>query len=125
MPPVSKPKRSLRPTFLRAWRQFRGMTQEQAAEPLNMSPENLGKIERGLVPYDQRLLEAAAELYRCEPADLLTRDPNAIDRATADWMALQPSQRNRALRLLRAMEEDDAETAPSEHSFPRRTADPT
>jgi transcriptional regulator with XRE-family HTH domain len=42
-----------------------------------MDRTNLGKIERGIVPYDQALLERAAEAYGCEPADLLMRDPKS------------------------------------------------
>ena len=81
MPPkrLQKP-RKLRPTYLRAWRLFRGLTQEQAAERVNLSYTTLGKIERGLVPYSQSLLESAAEAYRCEPWELLYKDPTKEGR---------------------------------------------
>lgn len=42
-----------------------------------MDRTNLSKIERGLVPYDQALLERAADAYSCQPADLLMRDPKS------------------------------------------------
>lgn len=75
MPPVAKQKRELRKTFLREWRKFRKMSQEKAAEQLNVERSHLSRIERRLVPYSQGLLEAAAEAYGCEPWDLLTVNP--------------------------------------------------
>lgn len=68
-------KRQLRRTFLREWRLYRNLTQEQAAERINIDHSTLGRIERRLVPYSQGFLEAAAEAYMCEPWDLLNVDP--------------------------------------------------
>lgn len=81
MPPRLKKPQKLRPTYLRAWRLFRGLTQERAAELVGITYTTLGKIERGLVPYSQALLEAAASAYNCEPWDLLHVDPMKAGRA--------------------------------------------
>lgn len=78
MPAVRKP-RPQRRTFLRQWREYRQLTQEAAAERIGMDRTTLSRIERGRVPYDQALLEAAADAYACEPADLLVRDPSRED----------------------------------------------
>lgn len=72
--------RQLRRTFLREWRLYRNLTQEQAAERIGMDHSTLGRIERGLVPYSQGVLEAAAQAYSCEPWDLLNVDPNKEGR---------------------------------------------
>lgn len=69
-------KRKRRRTFLREWRKHAGLSQEAACEHLGMSQPNLSKIERGDLPYDQDLLEAAAALYRCSESDLLYVDPS-------------------------------------------------
>lgn len=72
----ARPKpRQLRRTYLREWRKYRHLTQEQAAERIGIDYSTLGRIERGLVPYSQGLLEAAALAYNCEPWDLLNADP--------------------------------------------------
>lgn len=76
MPPVRKNRPTYRRHFLREWRDFRKLTQEQAAERLEMDPSTLSRVERGQVPYSQGLLEAAAIAYSCEPWDLLNVDPN-------------------------------------------------
>ena len=66
-------------TFLREWRLHRHLTQERAAERLGIDQSTLSRIERGQHPYDQDFLETAAEAYRCEPADLIVRNPLAHD----------------------------------------------
>lgn len=67
--------RTLRPTQLRNWRLYKGLTLEQAAGRFGIDHSTLGRIERGLVPYGQGLLEQAADAYGCEPWDLLNVNP--------------------------------------------------
>ena len=72
---MSKPRRAMRRTFLKEWREKAMLTQERAAERLDMDRSNLSRVERGLVPYTQALLEAAAVAYDCNPWDLLNVNP--------------------------------------------------
>ncbi len=64
-----------RRTFLRQWREHRGYTLEQAAEAVDITHASLSRIERGLQPYSQAILEALAELYMTDVASLIMRDP--------------------------------------------------
>ena len=66
---------SYRRTFFKEWREYRELTQEQAAEMLGMDRSNLSRLERGLIPYGQSVLEAGATAYKCDPWDLLNRNP--------------------------------------------------
>lgn len=75
MAPVAKPRRQLTRTFLKEWREYRDLTQEEAASRLNISRTLLSKIENAKSPYTQGFMEAAAEAYRCEVPDLIMRDP--------------------------------------------------
>ncbi len=75
MPRQAKPKPILRRTFLRQWREYRNLTQDQAVERLGIDRSQLSRIENGQSPYNQAFLEAAAMAYRCEPSDLLMRNP--------------------------------------------------
>ena len=68
-------KPALRRTYLREWREFRGLTQEQAAERFGIDRSHLSKVERRQVPYSQGLIEAAADAYNCEPKDILGVNP--------------------------------------------------
>jgi transcriptional regulator with XRE-family HTH domain len=82
-----------RPTYLRQWREMSGKTLVQVGEHLHMSHGNLSRIERGLLPYNQELLEALADLYGCEPVDLLIRDPLAGDNIWSIWDQAKPGER--------------------------------
>lgn len=69
--------RTRQKTYLREWRKHREMSLEAVAAEVGVSFSNLGRIERGVVPYKQDLLESLALLYGCDPAELLARDPSA------------------------------------------------
>lgn len=73
------PKPVRRRTFLRQWRDHAGLTQESAADRIGITQGQLSRIERGSTPYNQDFLERAADAYRCDPADLLMRDPSQKD----------------------------------------------
>lgn len=64
-----------RKTFLAEWREYRKMTQSQAAELTNMSASNLSMLENGRQGYTQKTLEKLADVYNCRPADLLLFNP--------------------------------------------------
>ena len=81
-----------RPTFMRQWREYREMTLERAGEAVGMSHAQLGRIERGLQPYNQALLEALAELYRTDAASLIMRDPSN-DTIWSLWDQAKEGQR--------------------------------
>lgn len=78
---MPKPKRVRRRHYIRQWREYRNLSQAQVAERLGISQTNYGRIERGLVPYNQDILEQLADSLLCSVADLLMRNPadkNAI-----------------------------------------------
>lgn len=93
-------------TFLREWREFRGLTQQEATERLEIEQPTLSKIERGLTPYNQDLLERAALAYGCDPSDLLNIDPLAPDPPRLIYSKLSKADavtQRRALDILEAL----------------------
>lgn len=92
-----------RPTFLREWRQRRAKTLVQVADHLQMTHGQLSRIERGLSPYNQSLLEELADLYGCEPADLIIRDPNDPDGIWSIWDQALPGERRQIVELARVV----------------------
>jgi transcriptional regulator with XRE-family HTH domain len=89
--------------YIKEWRKHRGLTQEQLAERIGIARSYLTKIERGDRRYDQPFLEAAADALRCEPGDLIMRDPTEPDSLWSIWEGLTPPERIRAAAVLRAM----------------------
>lgn len=92
-----------RPTFLRQWREYRGKTLVQVAEHLGMSHGNLSKIERSLVPYNQELLETLADLYMCEPVDILIRDPSEPTSIWSIWENAKPGEKRQIEAVAEAL----------------------
>lgn len=66
---------TLDPHYLRAWREFRGMKQIDAAKLAEIDPAALSRIEHLKVAYDQRLLQDLSRIYNVTIPDLLFNDP--------------------------------------------------
>lgn len=76
MPPVKRPTRQRRRTYFRQWREFStDFSQAEAARKIGRDHSSLQRLEAGLIPYNQDWLEELALVYRCEPHDLISRDP--------------------------------------------------
>lgn len=86
--------------FIKAWRNFRNLTQEQLAERLEIDRTTVSKIENGKQEYSQHFLEACAHALMCEPADLIMRDPSRPGAVWSIWDAIPDSEKPRALALL-------------------------
>lgn len=117
MPPIAKPKRERRPNFLRQWRKHRGFTLETVGAEVGMTGPNLGRVEKGEVPYSQDLLELLADMYGCEIADLLVRDPSDPEGMWSIWERAQPAQRNQIAAVAKALIGEEASKA-SQQSTP-------
>ena len=80
MPGVKRPARHRRPAYFRQWRNYRRMTLEQVAKAIGYDHSNIQRLETGKIPYSQDIVELLAREYRCEPADLISRDPTVEER---------------------------------------------
>jgi transcriptional regulator with XRE-family HTH domain len=106
MPPRRRPKPTRHRTYLREWREFRNLTQQQAAERLEIEQSTLSRLERGESPYSQDFLERAAHVYMCEPADLLTRNPldeDTIGRIAGSLRGASISEQLQAAAVIDAL----------------------
>jgi transcriptional regulator with XRE-family HTH domain len=102
MPKVTPRKAPLRRTFLRQWREYRNLTQAQAADRIGVAQAQLSRVENGQSPYNQAFLEAAAMAYMCEPADLLVRNP--LDKSAVwsliDAVRMAPADTQKTIRAV-------------------------
>lgn len=92
-----------RRTFIRQWRKKSGLTLEQVGDAVNLSHAQLGRIERGLQPYNQELLEALALLFNTEPASLLMRDPSDPEGIWSLWDKAEQGDRKMIVDLARTV----------------------
>lgn len=88
-----------RPNFIRKWRQHRGYTLEQLADMSQMNKGNLSKLERGVYPYNQGVLEALAHALMTEPASLLMRDPTEPRAIWSLWDQAKPVEKDQIVQL--------------------------
>ena len=75
------------------------MTLEAVADELHTTHATLSRVERGVMPYNQPLLEGLADLYSTDPASLLTRDPAGGDPLWEAIDALTPEQRQQVAEI--------------------------
>lgn len=91
-------------TFIKQWREYRTMTQEKLAERVTAfllergakkgyTYASIGRLERGLMPYSQPVLEALADSLGTDPASLLIRDPTDPTGIWTIWEKALPAER--------------------------------
>jgi len=83
------------PLYLRGWRKLRELSQAQLAERIGVSDATISRIEKGEQNWDQEFLKAAAEELRCDPVDLLMRDPSQPGAVWSIWAHAKPAERER------------------------------
>lgn len=71
--------------FIKEWREFRGLTQQQLAEMIGEDTKkgSISRIEDMTTGYTQDTLEAIANALGTHPATLLMRGPTEADRVPA------------------------------------------
>lgn len=95
--------RQRRRIFLKEWRVYRGLTQEQLAERAEMSPANISHLENGRINYTQEALEHLASALNCEPAHILMVDPTRDDAIWSIWERAEEAERTRIVDVARAL----------------------
>jgi transcriptional regulator with XRE-family HTH domain len=71
--------------FFKEWRKHRGMTQEELAEAIGVTPPSISQLERGIQGFSDSTLEALAYSLNCNPGDLLMRNPLDEDAPWTIW----------------------------------------
>jgi transcriptional regulator with XRE-family HTH domain len=100
--PHPKP-RTLAKTYIRAWREFRGKTQDQCGQAVGISESQFNRIENGKSPYNQVFLELAAEYLETDVASLLMRDPTQPAALWSLWDHASVGERKDIERLVRVI----------------------
>lgn len=67
--------------FLREWREYRGLTQEELAEKADTSAGYLSQIERGTRPWSKKWLTRFGKALNVPPDRLLKPPPSLGERA--------------------------------------------
>lgn len=97
-------------TFIKEWREFRGLSLRRLADRMEINGPNdtishasLGRIENGDQPYSQPILEALALALSCSVTDLLGVDPTKEGDVVDLVRLINDKNRDQAIRVLRAL----------------------
>lgn len=95
--------RNRRRTFIKEWRNHRGLSQEQLADRLETSVASISRIENGTQPYTQDVLEALADALMTDPASLLMRNPEDPEAMWSIWDQAKKGERQLIEELARSV----------------------
>ena len=94
--------------FLKEWRHYRGLTQDQLSERIGVDKGYYSKMEGGKRRYNQDVLEALADVLDCHPGEILMRDPSKprseADQALISLSQLSPEDIARVRKILEAFQ---------------------
>lgn len=76
------------PIHLREWRKAKGLTLIELAQLADLDHGNLSKLERGIYPYSQGVLEKLALVLGVSPAAILSLTPSEAARIEAEIASL-------------------------------------
>ena len=82
------------PNFLRQWREFRGMTQEELAAKVDTNANMIGYLEGGKRGLSAKWLRKLAPALDTAPGMILDHDPHLLDSDIVEiWMTASSRQR--------------------------------
>ena len=92
------------PNFLRAWREFRKLTQAELAEKVGTNQNMIAYLETGERGLSAKWLRKLAPALNTTPGHLLDHDPNQLDADIIDiWMHADARQRRQLSDVARAI----------------------
>lgn len=89
--------------FIREWRLYRDMSQDELAEQLGATKGTISRIENGHLPYTQDFLEACADVLGTDVVSLIARDPNESDAIWSIWERAKPAIRRQIIDVAKAL----------------------
>jgi transcriptional regulator with XRE-family HTH domain len=90
--------------YLREWRRFKGMTQEQLAEKVGTTKAVISLLESEQRPLSSKWLRKLADALKTTPGRILDIDPTEASAEVLDiWDHIATADRPRAVRILRSL----------------------
>ena len=91
------------PNHLKAWREFRKISQEELGERVGTTGSTISMLELGERGLSAKWLRKLAPALNTTPGHLLDHDPSKLDNDIIDiWVNIAPADRAQALRVLRS-----------------------
>jgi len=88
--------------YLRHWREYRRMTQDQLAEKAGTTKGVISLLESGERRLSDKWLRRLAPLLKAQPGWLLDHDPESLDHSMLEiWAAIPQERHDEALQMLK------------------------
>lgn len=88
--------------YLKAWREFRGLSQEALADKVGTTKAVISLLENEKRPLSSKWLRKLAEALDSQPGHILDHDPNELPADVFDiWARIATADRPLAARVLR------------------------
>ncbi len=98
--------------FLKEWREFRKMTQEELAEALGTSKSVISEKETSTRGLSNKWLERLAPILRVQKGWILEQDPNSVSADLLEiWGSIAEADRPRVLAILETFRKKTARKA--------------
>lgn len=92
------------PNHLRAWREFRGLSQQELAEKAGTSHQVIGYLERGRTQLSDKWLRRLAPVLDTTPGILLDHDPNQLDMDVINtWVGASARQKRQIAEIVKTL----------------------
>lgn len=89
---------------LKAWREYRKLSQEDLAERIGTSHQVIGYLERGRTQLSAKWLRKLAPALDTSPGMLLDHDPNDLDNDIIDiWVHMDKRQQKQIADIARTL----------------------
>jgi transcriptional regulator with XRE-family HTH domain len=85
------------PNYLREWRTFRGMTQQQLAEAVETNANMIQYLEKGERALSAKWLRRLAPILDTTPGMILDHDPHNLDRDILEIWATASNREKRQI----------------------------
>jgi len=89
--------------YMREWRKSRGLTLDQMVGLIGLSKGSLSRIEAGLTPYYQDVIEVYADALGCTPCDLISRAPTDPEGVLQVWNEIREDRKPEGIALLKVL----------------------
>lgn len=92
------------PNYLRAWREFRGLTQQQLADLVDTNANMIGYLESGERGLSAKWLRRLAPALETTPGMLLDHDPSQLDSDIIDiWAHIGNRERRQITEIAKTI----------------------
>ena len=99
---IAKPKARSK-VFIKEWREFRKLTQDDLAEELGSTKTSVSRLERGEQALTIDVLDELARILKTTRLAILSRAPGEDDDVHAAWERAKPADKRRIIEIYTTM----------------------